>query len=140
MLSNFLPWREVRVQDPAHTRVVMNHWHVLARLCALVVLPILCLANVGAKAAAFDTQAPSAILLDLQTDQVLYEKNADLPRPPASMSKLMTVYMILERLRDGSLRPDDTLPVSEKAWRKGGSKMFVEVGKRVRIDDLLRGI
>jgi D-alanyl-D-alanine carboxypeptidase (penicillin-binding protein 5/6) len=56
------------------------------------------------------------------------------------MSKLMTVLMVFERLRDGRLQLDDELPVSEKAWRKGGSKMFVEVGKRVRVEDLLRGI
>ncbi len=91
-------------------------------------------------AAAFETAARSAILVDLETDQVLYEKNADQRLPPASMSKLMTVYMVMEQLKDGRLKLDDTLPVSEKAWKKGGSKMFVEVGKRVRIDDLLRGI
>jgi len=48
--------------------------------------------------------------------------------------------MVLEQIKDGRLTMDDTLPISEKAWKKGGSKMFVEVGKRVRIDDLLRGI
>jgi D-alanyl-D-alanine carboxypeptidase (penicillin-binding protein 5/6) len=88
----------------------------------------------------FETNAKAAFLIDLETDQVLFEKNADLSIPPASMSKLMTAYMVLEQLKDGRLRTDDTLPVSEKAWKKGGSKMFVEVGKRVRIDDLLRGI
>lgn len=89
---------------------------------------------------AFKTDAQAAFLLDLETDQVLFEKNADQSIPPASMSKLMTAYMVLEQLKDGRLRMDDTLPVSKKAWKKGGSKMFVEVGKRVRIDDLLRGI
>ena len=88
----------------------------------------------------FETGAKAAFLLDLETDQVLFEKNADLSIPPASMSKLMTAYMVLEQLKDGRLRTDDTLPISEKAWKKGGSKMFVEVGKRARIDDLLRGI
>jgi D-alanyl-D-alanine carboxypeptidase (penicillin-binding protein 5/6) len=89
---------------------------------------------------AFETKARAALLLDLETDQVLFEKNADRRVPPASMSKLMTAYMVLEQLEDGRLKMDDTLPVSEKAWKKGGSKMFVEVGKRARIDDLLRGI
>jgi D-alanyl-D-alanine carboxypeptidase (penicillin-binding protein 5/6) len=88
----------------------------------------------------FETNAKAAFLLDLESDQVLFEKNADLSIPPASMSKLMTAYMVLEQLDDGRLRTDDTLPISEKAWKKGGSKMFVEVGKRARIDDLLRGI
>lgn len=88
----------------------------------------------------FETHAKAAFLLDLETDQILYEKNPDLSIPPASMSKLMTAYMVLEQLKDGRLKTDDTLPISEKAWKKGGSKMFVEVGKRARIDDLLRGI
>ncbi|MEM7045449.1 MAG: D-alanyl-D-alanine carboxypeptidase family protein [Pseudomonadota bacterium] len=88
----------------------------------------------------FETAARAAFLIDLETDQVLFEKNADQSIPPASMSKLMTAYMVLEQLKDGRLRMDDTLPISEKAWRKGGSKMFVEVGKRARVDDLLRGI
>jgi D-alanyl-D-alanine carboxypeptidase (penicillin-binding protein 5/6) len=88
----------------------------------------------------FETDAKAAFLLDLETDQILFEKNADLSIPPASMSKLMTAYMVLEQLKDGRLRTDDTLPISRKAWKKGGSKMFVEVGKRARIDDLLRGI
>ncbi|MGI9416387.1 MAG: D-alanyl-D-alanine carboxypeptidase family protein [Geminicoccaceae bacterium] len=88
----------------------------------------------------FETNARAAFLLDLETDQILFEKNADQPLPPASMSKLMTAYMVLEQLKDGRLEMDDTLPISEKAWKKGGSKMFVEVGKRARVDDLLRGI
>ena len=91
-------------------------------------------------AGAFETPARAAILIDLQSDQVLFAKNPDEPLPPASMSKLMTAFMVFERLQEGSLSLDDTLPVSEKAWRKGGSKMFVEVGARVRVEDLLRGI
>ena len=86
------------------------------------------------------TTAREAILIDYETGAVLFEKNADESMPPASMSKLMTAALILERLKDGRLTMEDTLPISEKAWRKGGSKMFVEVGKRVSISDLLRGI
>jgi serine-type D-Ala-D-Ala carboxypeptidase (penicillin-binding protein 5/6) len=106
------------------------------RLPAIVLLSLLA----ASPAAAYDTPARAAILVDFHTGQVLFEKNADQPLPPASMSKLMTLLMVFERLEDGSLSLDDTLPVSEKAWRKGGSKMFVEVGHRVRVDDLLHGI
>ena len=88
----------------------------------------------------YQTRAKAAFLLDLETNQILYQKNPDKPIPPASMSKLMTAYMVLEQLKNGRLKMDDTLPISEKAWKKGGSKMFLEVGKRVRVDDLLRGI
>ncbi len=97
-------------------------------------------ACLGFKAHAFETEAQAAFLLDLETGQVLFEKNPDQKLPPASMSKLMTTYMVLEQIKQGRLKMDDTLPVSKKAWKKGGSKMFVEVGKRARVDDLLRGI
>lgn len=88
----------------------------------------------------FPTTARAAILTDAETGEVLYAKNADLSIPPASMSKLMTAVMVFERLEDGRLRLDDRLPVSEKAWRMGGSRMFVEAGDRVAVEDLLRGI
>jgi len=88
----------------------------------------------------FETIAEAAILIDHPSRQVLYAKNPDQPRPPASMSKLMTAFMVFERLEQGQWSLDDRLLVSEKAWRMGGSKMFVEVGERVRVEDLLRGI
>ncbi|MCO6746533.1 serine hydrolase, partial [Streptomyces sp. CHA1] len=68
-------------------------------------------------ASAFETLAPAAILLDFPSGQVLFEKNADEPRPPASMSKLMTAFMVFDRLEEGTLSLDDTFFVSEKAWR-----------------------
>lgn len=89
---------------------------------------------------ALDTQAEQAILVDFETGTILMEKNADVRMYPASMTKLMTAYLVFERLQNGTLSLDDTFPVSEKAWRKGGSKMFVEVGDRVAVEDLLRGI
>jgi len=95
---------------------------------------------VGTNAQAFETAAKFAILVDQQTGRVLLEKDADIAMAPASMSKLMTVLMLFERLGDGSLAMDDTFPVSEKAWRMGGSKMFVGVNTRVPVKDLLRGI
>ena len=91
-------------------------------------------------AAPIDTPAGNAFMVDYATGAVLLDKNADEPMPPASMSKLMTVYMVFERLRNGGLSLDDTFQVSEKAWRMGGSKMFVLVDTRVSVEDLLRGI
>jgi len=90
--------------------------------------------------AALDTSAQEAILIDMTTGSVLLEKNADRPIPPASMSKIMTIYMVFKRLKEGRLSLDDKLPVSEKAWRKGGSKMFVMVNDSVPVEDLLRGV
>lgn len=98
------------------------------------------LAPPAAQAQEIETSARQAFILDAQTGTVLLNKDADTLMPPASMSKLMTAYMIFQRLKDGRLSLEDEFLVSEKAWRKGGSKMFVEVGSRVSIEDLLRGI
>ncbi len=89
---------------------------------------------------AVETTAREAFLIDATTGRVLLEKDADVSMPPASMSKIMTTYMVFERLEDGRLSLDDELLVSEKAWRKGGSKMYVEVDKMARVEDLLRGV
>ena len=91
-------------------------------------------------AAALETQAREALLMDAATGAILLDKNSEVSMPPASMSKIMTAYMVFERLKDGSLSLEDKLPVSEKAWRMGGSKMFVEVGDQIRVEDLLRGV
>jgi D-alanyl-D-alanine carboxypeptidase (penicillin-binding protein 5/6) len=91
-------------------------------------------------AASFDTRARQALLIDLSTGAVLLEKNARSRMPPASMSKLMTAYLIFERLKDGTLTKDSKFPVSRRAAKKGGSKMFLRAGDRERLEDLLRGI
>ncbi len=91
-------------------------------------------------AAAIETQAKQALLVDFETGAVLLEKNADESMAPSSMSKLMTIYMVFERLRDGRLSLEDRLPVSTKAWRKGGSKMFVKEKDKVSVEDLIRGV
>ena len=112
---------------------------VLALLA--LALPILALPALGARpAAALETEATTAILVDGDSGAVLFEKNADQRIPPASMTKLMTAYLIFERLKDKRLTLDDLLTVSEKAWRMEGSKMWIEVGEQVRVEDLLRGL
>jgi D-alanyl-D-alanine carboxypeptidase (penicillin-binding protein 5/6) len=93
-----------------------------------------------ASAQAIETAAKQALLIDDTTGAVLLEKEADVLMPPASMSKLMTTYLVFDRLVEGSLQLDDTMRVSEKAWRMGGSKMFVKVDTRVSVEDLLRGV
>ena len=89
---------------------------------------------------AIETAAKQAWIVDLETGAVLLDKDSTTPTPPASLSKLMTLYMVFERLKQGKLSLEDEFVVSRKAWRMGGSKMFVEVGRKVRLEDLVRGI
>jgi D-alanyl-D-alanine carboxypeptidase (penicillin-binding protein 5/6) len=89
---------------------------------------------------AIEISSAQAILVDFQTGEVLFEKDADVSMTPSSMSKIMTVYKMFERLKDGRLQLTDSFAVSEKAWRKKGSKMFVAVNSRVKVEDLIRGI
>ncbi len=98
------------------------------------------LALLALPAHAFDTTARAAYVMDQKTGTVLLSKEADQPLPPASMSKLMTLYVAFEALRDGRLTLDETLPVSEHAMSYGGSTMFLNTQDRVRVEDLLRGI
>lgn len=89
---------------------------------------------------AFDTRATAAFVLDQSTGTVLLSKDADSALPPASMSKLMTLYMAFEAVAKGQLALDERLPVSSHAMSYGGSTMFLDTTDRVRVDDLLKGI
>src|SRR5580698_7704190 len=91
--------------------------------------------------AAIETSAEHALIMDGQTGQVLWQKDAFTPMPPASMSKLMTIELLFQRLKDGRIKLTDTLPVSERAWReRAGSEMFVNIGDRIPVEALIRGI
>ncbi len=103
-------------------------------LAALITLAL------GLPATAFETRATSAFVLDQTSGTVLFAKNADIPLPPASMSKLMTLFMAFEAIRSGRLALDERLPVSEHAMSFGGSTMFLNTRDKVRVEDLLRGI
>ena len=111
----------------------------------LQICTALCSLLLASEAGAIETKAKNLILMDYDTGQYLYEKDADKMIPPASMSKLMTVYIVFAKLKDGSLSLDDIFTVSENAWRKGGaasggSTMFLAIGDKVRVEDLLKGI
>jgi D-alanyl-D-alanine carboxypeptidase (penicillin-binding protein 5/6) len=90
-------------------------------------------------------KAEEAILLDARTGRVLFEKNADQPVPPASMSKLMTMIMVFEALRSGTLSLDQKFKVSQDAWKRGGapsggSTMYAELNSEVALEDLIKGV
>jgi serine-type D-Ala-D-Ala carboxypeptidase (penicillin-binding protein 5/6) len=80
------------------------------------------------------------ILLDFNSGEVLTEKEADTPMDPASITKLMTAYAVFSELRKGQMALTDLVTISERAWRTGGSRTFIEVGTRVSIEDLIRGM
>ena len=99
----------------------------------------------GFEANAFETTARNAILMDYDTGEYLLEKNIEEAVPPASMSKLMTVYILMSKIKDGSIKLDDTFSVSENAWRKGGaatggSTMFLSIGDNVSVENIIKGI
>ena len=92
------------------------------------------------KGFALETPAKQVILVDYDTGNILFEKNADGRMFPSSMSKIMTIYNVFQALKDGSLQLKDNFRVSRKAWKKGGSKMFLRAGSRVNVEDLIRGV
>ena len=103
-------------------------------------LTALLLSALPLQALAFDTTARSAWVYDVGTGTVLLAKNADQALPPASMSKLMTVYMLFEAVRDGRLQMDTRLPVSTKAREMKGSTMFLNERDRPTVEELIKGI
>ncbi len=87
-----------------------------------------------------DTAARWAYIQDFDTGATLLEKQADDEMPPSSMTKLMTIYLLYDQLKQGRMKLDDQLPVTEKAWRMQGSKMYVAIGSSVKVEDLIRGV
>lgn len=116
----------------------------LKRLGLLLAAGAVAALTVAAPSAALETAAPQAIVVDYETGAVLFEKGADEKVGPASMAKMMTTYLLFERLKDGRMSLEEKVSVSENVWRKWykseGSKMFLEVGKQVAVEDLIRGI
>jgi serine-type D-Ala-D-Ala carboxypeptidase (penicillin-binding protein 5/6) len=94
---------------------------------------------------AFQTSVPNAILLDPDSDSILFEKNSEQLVAPASLAKLMTLEYVFNEIKQGRLKLDDTVIISENAWRKGGapshgSTMYAAIHSRVKVDDLLHGV
>jgi D-alanyl-D-alanine carboxypeptidase (penicillin-binding protein 5/6) len=90
--------------------------------------------------AAISTSAEHALLMDGDTGQVLWAKDAFVPMPPASMSKLMTIELLFKELKDGRIKLTDKFPVSEAAWHTGGSTGFTRVGDQLTVEDLIQRI
>jgi D-alanyl-D-alanine carboxypeptidase (penicillin-binding protein 5/6) len=117
-------------------------WVALVVLAVLLSLGCHALAQAGGE---FVSRAKRAILIDYDSGAVLYQLNADELAPPASMSKLMTLEVLFQAMKDGRVKPEDEFMMSENAWRTGGapsgtSAMFVPVNTRARVDELIQGI
>lgn len=110
------------------------------KIAARFLFGLMAVVLTSVSAHAFETRARAAYVLDQKTGTVLLAKNADTPLPPASMSKLMTLYVAFEAIRDGRLSLAEKLPVSKHAMNYGGSTMFLDTTDRVAVEDLLRGI
>ena len=95
---------------------------------------------INIKVLAIDTKAEQAIVMDYDTNEVLFEKNSMIKVPPASMTKIMTVYVAFDRIKNTNLSITEKCRISPKAYKMGGSRTFLEIDDYVTIDDLLRGI
>ena len=89
---------------------------------------------------ALETNAKQALLYDQETKTIIFEKNADDLMSPSSMSKIMTIYLLFKKMKEGDVKLDDKFKVSKKAWKKGGSRMFLNLNSFVTVEDLIRGI
>ena len=84
--------------------------------------------------------APSALLMEVSTGKVLYEKNADEKRPPASVTKIMTLLLVFDALDAGKIKPEDPVTVSEYAASMGGSQVFLEPGETQSVETMIKCI
>lgn len=126
-------------------RQILSARSLATAFLVLGALALAALAPDGARAQTFQSNAPTAILMDADSHGVLYEKNADELTAPASMAKTMTAEVVFNEIKSGRLSFDSTFTISENAWRKGGagsggSSMFAQVHSTIRLEDLLRGL
>ena len=106
----------------------------------LIILAIFICSDSSAKVLDLNTPAKHVILYDHEMKKILFEKNSNEIMKPASMAKIMTTYIVFDRLQEGSLKLNDKFIVSQKAWKKGGSRTFLNLNSEVSVEDLLRGL
>ena len=116
--------------------------NLIKALAGTLAATLLC----GSAVAQFiDTEAEYAVIMDYDTQDILFSKNGETPMIPASMTKIMTAHVVYEAIENGEITLEDTLPVSERAWREGGwatggSTMGLSIGETPTVEDLLRGV
>ena len=107
-------------------------------ICCLALASVFQL--IGSAEYSIDVDVPSAILMEAETGTVLFEKEADMRLPPASVTKIMTLLLVMEALDNGAIGYEDIVTVSEKAASMGGSQIFLEVGEQMTVDDMLKSV
>ena len=112
---------------------------IASLILAIVLIPVAATASVPAPAPPA-IAASGYLLIDIDSDAVLAANDPDQRLEPASLTKIMTAYVVFRELRGGSVKLSDQVLVSEKAWKTPGSRMFIEVNKRVSVEDLLKGM
>jgi D-alanyl-D-alanine carboxypeptidase (penicillin-binding protein 5/6) len=120
-------------------------WRIPRILRALPVLAVALIALPADAQQRFETKAVHALLMDADTDTILFQKAADTRMPPASLAKLMTIAVVLDAIKAGRLTPDTEFQVTENAWRNGGansggSTMFAKLGSTIKVIDLIHGV
>ncbi len=132
-------------RTPSPSAIESRPTSLIPAVLRVLISAALVLLGGPAPAAAFETKAAQAFMIDAETGTVLFSKDADRPIPPASLAKLMTMEVVFNALKDGRLAPDTTFKVSENAWRKGGapsrtSTMFAALNSQIKVSDLLQGV
>ena len=140
----------MRPVDGTHIQIMNRFQRFTLLLICLVCLPGLsawaqtpvpdAVSMVRPVAAAPQIGAKSYLLVDFNSERILVEHNADMRVEPASITKLMTAYAVFSELSQGNIALDETVTISENAWRTGGSRMFIEPGMEISVEDLIRGM
>jgi D-alanyl-D-alanine carboxypeptidase (penicillin-binding protein 5/6) len=126
---------------PAETGSVKGGTEIARRVClSIAILLLALLAAAPAAAGELKLSVHSAILMDATTGRVLFSHNADAPLQPASIAKVLSLYLADEAIREGRVRPTDAVKVSRKAGRTGGSRMFLQAGSELPLEELLKGM
>jgi len=114
---------------------------IAKRPCGLVVVLMICLLSINLpEAEALKLTAHSAILMDMTGDRILFSHNADGAIQPASITKILSLYLADEAIREGKVRSEDQVKISRKAERTGGSRMFIRAGSEIPLEELLKGM
>ena len=113
---------------------------IMSVLLILAVTPLYTMADEKSESVSFDIDCRSAILMDANTGTVIYEKDADVPMPPASVTKIMTLLLVMEAIDSGKIKYDDMVSASAHACSMGGSQIYLKEGEQMSIDDLLKSV